>query len=624
MDIVISAIGIPLGYMMGWCYALLHNYGAAIVLFTLLTKVILFPVSIWVQKNSITIVRIMPELNQIKLNCFGDNDRIAEEQQALYKREHYHPLASIIPLMLQLLLLIGVIGAVNTLLRADTNTVLAFVPMELGGTALLMPLAAGLAALILSLADNHINPLQKEQGKWAKLGTSAFSVSISLILGGFVPIGVGIYWISSNLFTILQQLILNVVVKPAKYIDYEALEKSRQELAQLELLGGKRDRMLVLREKTDYRRFFSIANKHLAFYSEGNGFYKYFEGLVDYLLQHSNVVVHYVTGDPVDCVFQKDHPRFKPYYIGSKKLITLMMKMDADIVVMTMPDLQNYHIKRSYVRSDIEYIYIPHGMDSLNMTMRKGSVDHYDTIFCVGPHQKEEIERTEEVYDLPHKCLVEWGYSLLDKMRAEYRSTLEHSSQTPSILIAPSWQEGNIVDNCLEQLLDKLQGHGYQITVRPHPQYVRHQHERMKALKRRFEQADGIRIETDFSSNRTVFRADLLITDWSGIAYEFAYTTCKPVLFIDTPMKVMNPEYKKVGVTPINIFLREEIGKQIALDAVDGIAETVASLLMESEAYRVKIEDFVHQYVYHLGDSATVGGRYILDAVKRQSAKKLN
>ena len=52
-----------------------------------------------------------------------------------------------------------------------------------------------------------------------------------------------------------------------------------------------------------------------------------------------------------------------PLYIGEKKLITLMMKLDADVVVMTMPDLENYHIKRSYIRKDIEYIYIPHGMD---------------------------------------------------------------------------------------------------------------------------------------------------------------------------------------------------------------------------------------------------------------------
>lgn len=59
-----------------------------------------------------------------------------------------------------------------------------------------------------------------------------------------------------------------------------------------------------------------------------------------------------------------------------------------------------------------------------------------------------------------------------------------------------------------------------------------------------------------FSSNDTVFNADLIITDWSGIAYEYAFTTLRPVLYINTPMKIMNPEYEKIGVVPINIFMR--------------------------------------------------------------------
>ena len=76
------------------------------------------------------------------------------------------------------------------------------------------------------------------------------------------------------------------------------------------------------------------------------------------------------------------------------------MQMDADVVVMTMTDIDNYHIKRSYVRKDIEYIYIPHGMDSINLTMRNRSINNYDTIFTTGKYQKEEQEKTNEIYNL--------------------------------------------------------------------------------------------------------------------------------------------------------------------------------------------------------------------------------
>ena len=85
--------------------------------------------------------------------------------------------------------------------------------------------------------------------------------------------------------------------------------------------------------------------------------------------------------------FQTRHERFKAYYIGEIKLITLMMKLDCDIVVMTMPDLETYHIKRSYVRKDMEYIHVPHSIDSMNMTYRK-EVSIILTLFLRRSHHK--------------------------------------------------------------------------------------------------------------------------------------------------------------------------------------------------------------------------------------------
>lgn len=120
-----------------------------------------------------------------------------------------------------------------------------------------MPLAAGGAALLLGLAQNHLNPLQREQGKAEQWMTNGFSIAISLVLGAFVPLGVGIYWICSNLFTILQQIILNTVIPPKKYIDYEALEKSRQELAKISSLGGKRSKEEKQRGKSRITNAFS-------------------------------------------------------------------------------------------------------------------------------------------------------------------------------------------------------------------------------------------------------------------------------------------------------------------------------------------------------------------------------
>jgi YidC/Oxa1 family membrane protein insertase len=102
-----------LGFVMYYCYLFVKNYGLAIILFTVISKIVLLPISIWVQKNSIKMVKIMPSINKIKIKYFGDKDRIAEEQSLLYKKEKYNPLASIIPLFIQIVILIGLIGTIN-------------------------------------------------------------------------------------------------------------------------------------------------------------------------------------------------------------------------------------------------------------------------------------------------------------------------------------------------------------------------------------------------------------------------------------------------------------------------------------------------------------------------------
>lgn len=672
------------GTVMLWCYTMTKNYGLAIILFTVFSKIVLLPVSVWVQKNSIKMVKIQPEINRIKVKHYGDQDTIASEQQKLFKREKYNPLASIIPLILQIILLMGVVEVIyhpfeyilnlpkdeitvikntgleyiegldpesgslelaiiddmqsgeheegyrsallgSTITAVETFSMhflglnLGWVASVTGGIAWIIPLLAGLSSWLLAYAQNKINILQSEQNKWNQYGTMALSVGISLYLGIFVAAGVVLYWVASNLLAIVQQILLNKAIDPNKYVDKEDLEASRKELAAMEEGKPKRkwNDPIAKREREDYKKFFSIGNKHLVFYSESNGFYKYYRGMIEFLLKYTNIPIHYITSDPNDQIFElsKQNELIHPYFIDTTKLITLMMKMDADVVVMTMPDLDNYQIKRSYVRKDVKYIYVPHAMDSLNLTMRTGSMDHFDSILVASKNQKEEIEKTEEVYHLPKKELIECGYPLLDEMRRDYEAMPHSDDHQTTILIAPSWQKDNIVDSCLDELLEQLKGLSYKVVVRPHPQHVRHMPERMNQLKERFKNDSNIEIQTDFSSNNTVFEADLMITDWSGIAYEYAYTTCKPVLFIDTPMKIMNPEYQKIGIEPINIWMREVIGKVVKPDQMNDIPDTVQYLLDHSSEYKETINKFVQDYVYNLGRSGEVGARYIIDQV---------
>lgn len=671
-----------LGIIMAFCYRLFNNYGLAIILFTLISKVVLLPLSIWVQKNSIKMVKMQPSINRIKIKYFGDKDTISDETQKLYKKEKYSALASLIPLIIQIVLLMGLVEVINHPLdyilefnqettnkavevmmknhddvdegssskqlvvvndikdnKVDYSGVLSieeidsvkslnmnflgfnlsWVAVQEKGIAWLIPIIAGLSSLILCIGQNMMNVLQKEQGNMNKYGMLILSVGLSLYLGMFVPAGVALYWTISNLVAVVQQWLLNIFINPKKYVDYKELESSREELN--EMISSTKVKRSVeekRKERQDYKRFFSVVNKHLVFYSESNGFYKYYKGVIEYILENTNIVIHYITSDYNDNIFNlaKENEQIKAYYIGERKLITLMMKLDADVVVMTMPDLETYHIKKSYLRKDIHYVYYPHGQGSTNLTLRAHATDHYDTVFTTGKHQQEEEKIFNKKYKL-NRVLFEFGYPLLDDMIKTYQSTKkETNKKRKSILIAPSWQKDNIVDLCLEEILNNIKDENYDIIVRPHPQQVRHKKEYFDQMKKKYEEFKNIDIQTDFSKTSTVFDADLVITDWSDIGFEYAFTTKKPVLYIDTPMKVMNPNYKDIDIEPINVWARNKIGKSLKTNELNKINDTIKELLNSKDKYNKIINETVNEYVYNLGNSAEVGANYIIDIIQ--------
>lgn len=699
MDFINTVFGVPLGYLMRFCYQLLHDYGWAIVLFTLLSKVILFPLSLVVQKNSVKMVKIQPKIDVIKAMYPGDKDKVAEEQLKIYQEEHYSPLVGVVPMLLQIPLILGLINVIYNplqhLLHLDASVIGVFVEraaqmlkvsaeqlgsapqlkvMELlngpqgaeflsglqGSVAglegiaaqirgidlnffgwnlsavpqighpdglWLAPVLSGLSAFLLCVVQNAVNVLQREQGWLGRWGMTIFLVAFSTYFAFIVPAGVGVYWIAGNVLATGQMFLLNAVYDPKKYIDYSKRPPKPKPLTKEEKAEKAAEKKAHKeKERADYKRFFSEegGRKELVFYSERSGFYKYFEDIMKDVLARSELTIHYVTSDPEDAVFSLKNPRIVPYYIGDTKLITFMMKLDVDVVVMTMPDLQNFHIKRSYVNPDVEYVYTEHGISSNNLMLRSGALDHYDTIFCVGPHQTEEYRKTEKLYGLPARNLVEVGYTLIDNMSAAYEAQEKKENERKTILIAPSWQMDNIMDSCLDEILEGLLGHGYRIVVRPHPQYVRVFPWKMEAVLARYASRVGeeLQIETDFSSNVTVYTADLVITDWSNIGYEFSFATYKPTLYINTPMKVMNPDYEQLGIVPFDIRVRSQIGAELEPNELGRIQETAEDLLQRTPEYRAEIEEIKKASFYRIGDSAQAAGEYLVRRVGEIEEKR--
>ena len=221
---------------------------------------------------------------------------------------------------------------------------------------------------------------------------------------------------------------------------------------------------------------------------------------------------------------------------------------------------------------------------------------------------------------------MRFGYPLAEKLEEAGERALREKKDTGKreILIAPSWQEDNLLDSCIDQLIGQLYGDAYHITVRPHPEYSKRYGEKLKRLVEQYADRDPAKLtfELDFTVNKSIYSSDLLITDWSAIAYEFCYATKRPALFINTKMKCLNPNWQNLGLEPIEITLRNRVGVSLEKSELDKTAETVADLLSRQEEYRPIITDVYHHHLFHIGASAYVGASYILYSLKKRAEQK--
>ena len=510
------------------------------------------------------------------------------------------------------------------ILRDAASIDLRFLGLNLGATpsiinptrVLLVPFLSGFTSLIFCLTQSALSPGALSQAKGTSCGLTIFTVAFSLYFALVTPVGVGIYWTTGNLLSIAVVLILKTLYNPTKLAG-EALAQIKAARKMPEQLREerKRNKELRIREKQDAARF-SNAKKRLVFYALTGGQYKYYIEIIEYILQHSNIQIHYLTNDPNDLLFQQtSSSRIIPYYASHKKTISLMLKLNAEMVVTTVPDLQNFHFKRSIVRTCIEYVYVFHGFTSIHMVMRPHALDHYDTVFCVGEHHAREVRRLEELYSTSKKQLVKVGYSMFDRLTTAYENRAEKHTESTQILIAPSWQKDNIMELYITCILNQLLGQNYRIIIRPHPQFTAYNRESIEKLQATY--ADYIYrkellLELDFMESSSIYLSDLVITDWSNTAYEFSFCTKKPVVFINTPMKVLNPRYTELGIEPSEIFLRKKVGVSVDVADLDTLKDIVARVLEERDRYRESITRTVDEFMYCPMQSGKAGGKYII------------
>ena len=369
--------------------------------------------------------------------------------------------------------------------------------------------------------------------------------------------------------------------------------------------------------RKNYRAYKKLerSKKNLVFYSESGQDWHHFEPIIKYLTDTLGKTLCYISSDSGDPGLSQNNPAILPFCIEEGFFRTLFFQMlEADVMVMTLLDLGNFELKRSI--NPVHYIYMFHGMGSTHMVDFENSYDHYDSIFCVGPHQMQEIQKREQLKGLPAKNMVEHGYNRLERLMAENAKHQRPDNAKPVVLIAPTWGEDSIVNLCGEELLRVLLDAGLHVIFRPHYHTRKLTPKLVDKLVKQFKDHPEFEYIDQMGESDSLFRSDLMICDWSAASVEYSFGLEKPVLFVDVPPRVRNLNYQELGIEPIEAFIREQVGKIVSVKELEKVPKMIAEMLNDPEQTKQHIQKIRNQWVFNLGFSAEAAAKAIIKIVE--------
>jgi hypothetical protein len=361
-----------------------------------------------------------------------------------------------------------------------------------------------------------------------------------------------------------------------------------------------------------YRSFQKLAprDRSIVFYSETHQDWHHLRPLIDFLVERLSRTVCHVTSEPAVPLPPASRPGLHGFRIGSGAARTWFFQvLKADVMVLTMMDLGNFQLKRSL--HPVHYVYVFHSMGSTHMVDHENSYDHYDSLLCAGPHHVAEIRRREQLKGLPPKHLFEYGYPRLERLVGIAAERGREPSTPTTVLLAPTWGEQSILHVCGEALVTALLDAGMRVILRPHYETSRLAPRLVQHLVARFGQDPRFRHVDRMEESASLLESDVLVCDWSAMAIEYALGLGKPVLFVDVPPRVRNPKYEELGLEPMEIRARRELGTILPLNRLADAPRCVTELLSGVAEFRLRAAALRERWAFNVGRSVEAGAREI-------------
>jgi hypothetical protein len=351
--------------------------------------------------------------------------------------------------------------------------------------------------------------------------------------------------------------------------------------------------------------------KNIVFYSEGGQYWHLFKPVIEEL-NNLNIECSYYTSDKNDAGLKFQATKFDSLFIGDSRFSLISLNyLQAKMLVMTMPQLEVMQLKRS---KKVDYfVHLIHSpIDAL--FYNKFAFDYFDAVMCSGKHQIESIRALENKRGTSKKKLLETGLTYYDVMEKDKKT---EKQKLTTVLIAPSWTNKSTLTNNIKKLnevIEILLKNGYAVIFRPHPQMLQAKQQEMANLEQELSVYDSLIIDKSPSGIGSMNKSDVMISDLSGVIFDFLFVYKKPVIVVDVIVDTAGFEAEDVDKTPWEIETINDITTKINLDAVDEIPSIITTAIQNNDTQ--KIDKIMLNSIFNYGSAGKVAANQLVNILE--------
>ena len=352
-------------------------------------------------------------------------------------------------------------------------------------------------------------------------------------------------------------------------------------------------------------------------FSDSKRYWNVFKPICDEF-EKRGVQLEYLTASPDDPALSAEYQHVNCRFIGeNNKAFAKLNMLDAGILLSTTPGLDVYQWKRS---ANVDwYVHIFHAVDE-GTGYRMFGMDYYDAVLLTGAFQEKYIRKLEELRNLPAKELVVAGSTYMDALK-EKLDAKTGVKEEKTVLLAPSWGESSILTKYGADILRALVATGYNIVVRPHPQSLTSEKAVLEPLWKEFPDSEHLHWNYDNDNFEALWNADLMITDFSGIIFDYALVFGKPIIYADTSFDPAPYDAAWIEEPLWRFEVLKELGAPLKKEDFPRMRELIDDLLQQEQGReaREKVRDEAWQCI---GESAKLTVDYMIHKYEELSLKK--